>query len=146
MKYLITSLLLIILFFIITPALSQQPKKVVDTREHYIIMQVTQSDSLTQVSIITQLRNIKRLLPHAHIAVAVHGNGLDMLLQSRSNVASHFSGLEAMNVTFVACENTMERKQVSRKDLVPEATTVPSGLVEIILKQEAGWSYVKGGQ
>lgn len=108
-------------------------------------MQVTEGDSLTQLAVIGQVRNIKKQLPDAQIEVVCHANSLDMLLKSGSKVASHIAALTTQNVRFAACENTMARKKATREDLVPGAETVPSGLVEIILKQEEGWSYIKGG-
>jgi intracellular sulfur oxidation DsrE/DsrF family protein len=39
----------------------------------------------------------------------------------------------------------MRRKNVSRGELLPFATTVDSGVAEVVRKQEQGWSYVKSG-
>jgi intracellular sulfur oxidation DsrE/DsrF family protein len=72
-------------------------------------------------------------------------NSLPMSLKAGSKVASHIAELATQNIRFSACEKTMARKKANRADLVPGADTVPSGLVEIILKQEEGWSYIKGG-
>ncbi len=108
-------------------------------------MQVTQADSLTQVAVIGQVRNIKKQLPAAEMEVVCHANGLDMLMKTGSKVASSISELSRMNVKFLACENTMARQKVTVQDLLPEVGTVASGLTEIILKQEQGWSYIKGG-
>jgi intracellular sulfur oxidation DsrE/DsrF family protein len=46
-------------------------------------------------------------------------------------------------VVFEACENTMKKKSLSKEDLLPGTKTVPSGAVEIIRKQSAGYSYFK---
>jgi intracellular sulfur oxidation DsrE/DsrF family protein len=45
----------------------------------------------------------------------------------------------------VACENTMRKYKIEKADLLIEAKTVPSGVVEVILKQEQGWRYLKAG-
>lgn len=140
-------------FFLAIPVLlavgfasfSQKPKVNDMKRRHKVIMQVTQGDSLTQLAVIGQIRNIKQQLPDARIEVVCHANSLDMLLKARSKVASHIAELAQEDVQFVACENTMARRNSAVKDLISSVSTVPSGLVEIILKQEEGWSYVKGG-
>lgn len=139
------TLLLVILAFVTTVAYSQNRSKAKTEQQHKVVMQVTEGDSLTQLAVIGQVKNIKKQLPDARIEIVCHANALDLLLKSGSKVTSHFSALRAMDVQFMACENTMARKKVTASDLVPEAGTVPSGLVEIILKQEAGWSYIKGG-
>ena len=112
---------------------------------HRVVIQVTEGDALTQLAVIGQVRNIKKQLRDVQIEVVCHANSLDMLLTSGSKVASHISGLTPHDVRFVACENTMARKKATVEDLLPGVETVPSGLVEIILKQEEGWSYIKGG-
>lgn len=123
-----------------TGAFSQSPGS-----PHRVIMQVTQADSLTQVAVISQVRNVKKQLPDAEIEVVCHANGLEMLTKTGSKVASSVFELSRMNVKFVACENTMARQHVTVDDLLPQVGTVASGLTEIILKQEEGWSYIKGG-
>lgn len=128
----------------IAPVFSQSNKGIMRTT-HNVVMQVTEGDSLTQLAVIGQVRNIKKQLPDATIEVVCHANSLDMLLKRASKVSSHIADLSLQSVTFIACENTMTRKKVSVEDLLPEVETVPSGLVEIILKQEEGWSYIKGG-
>ncbi len=137
--------LLLICVVMRTQAQEFSNDKVVDTRKHQVVMQVTQGDSLYQLTVIGQLRNIKKALPHAEIEVVCHSQGLPMLVASQTKVAGPIEELSAQGVTFVACENTMQRQKIKRVDLVPQASTVPSGMVEIILKQEAGWAYVKGG-
>jgi intracellular sulfur oxidation DsrE/DsrF family protein len=48
-------------------------------------------------------------------------------------------------VVFAACENTMRKKKVTKDALFPFATTVDSGVAEVVRKQEQGWSYIKSG-
>lgn len=143
MKINIISLFLI--FLSSTFSMAQDNPEVVDTRPHRVVMQVTQADSAFQLTVIGQIRNIKKALPHAEIEVICHSKGLPMLLVETSKVASHVEALLQQQVSFAACENTMRRQKVEAKDLLPGVRTVPSGLAEIILKQEAGWAYVKAG-
>ena len=144
MKHLPLGLILALMGLTIA-AFPQDKKKQNMKAMHRVIMQVTEGDSLTQLAVIGQVRNIKKQLPDAQVAVVCHANSLELLLKTRTKVAAHVAELKPLGVTFIACENTMARKNVTAADLVPGAETVPSGLVEIILKQEDGWSYVKGG-
>ncbi|MDZ7647160.1 MAG: DsrE family protein [Cytophagales bacterium] len=50
----------------------------------------------------------------------------------------------AKGVVFAACNNTMKRRKLTKADLLPTATVVPSAMIELTLKQEKGWAYVKG--
>jgi intracellular sulfur oxidation DsrE/DsrF family protein len=39
----------------------------------------------------------------------------------------------------------MQKHSINKDMLLPNVTIVSSGIAEIILKQEAGWSYLKSG-
>ena len=54
--------------------------------------------------------------------------------------------LSQAGVVFAACENTMKKKNVAKEDLLPFATTVDSGVAEVVRKQEAGWAYLKSSK
>ena len=68
-----------------------------------------------------------------------------MLLLTNAGQAERLQKLSARGIVFAACENTMPKKNVTRTDLLPFATTVDFGVAEVVRKQEAGWSYVKSG-
>ena len=53
--------------------------------------------------------------------------------------------IHATGVVFSVCENTMNKMQINKDQLVPLATTVESGVSEVIRKQEAGYAYIKSG-
>jgi len=53
--------------------------------------------------------------------------------------------LQNPNITFVACEFSMKERNVSKEQIIPEAGFVKAGILEIVIKQEAGWSYIKSG-
>jgi intracellular sulfur oxidation DsrE/DsrF family protein len=40
----------------------------------------------------------------------------------------------------------MRARHLELKDLLPGVTPVPSGIVEVVTKQEQGWVYIKGGR
>lgn len=145
MRHLQSGLIFLVLVSFATAAFSQGVKKNEMEERHKVVMQVTEGDSLTQLAVIGQVRNIKKQLPDAQIDVVCHANSLDMLLKSGSKVARHIADLANQNVRFAACENTMARKKAKPEDLVTGVEKVPSGVVEIILKQEEGASYIKGG-
>ena len=69
-----------------------------------------------------------------------------MLIAKNSKVpVSSLGDWKAKGVIFAACNNTMRRRGVKPGDLVNEAQIVPSAMVELVLKQEEGWAYLKGG-
>ncbi|HEY9560009.1 MAG TPA: DsrE family protein [Anseongella sp.] len=113
--------------------------------EHRVVMQVTQGQPAAQRAVITQIKNIQRGLPGTAMHVVCYGQGIYLLVADTTEVAAQLAELGQANVSFVICENAMRSNKITLGDLVTGTVVVPSGLVEIILKQEAGWAYVKGG-
>lgn len=115
-------------------------------KPHRIVMQFSSGDSLSQASVLGQVRNIRTEWPDARIEVVCHGPGLDLLTSAGSRIpAATMADWKSKGVVFAACQNTMRRRGVKAEDLLREATMVPSAMTELVLKQEEGWSYVKGG-
>ena len=53
---------------------------------------------------------------------------------------------DGKGVILAACQNSMRARGVKTEDLFPFAAQVDSGVAELVRKQEAGWSYIKGGE
>ncbi|WP_209329949.1 DsrE family protein [Lunatimonas salinarum] len=119
--------------------------QVVDQEPHRVVYQVTKGETVDQEQVIGQLNNILRALPNAQIEVVCHGMSLPLVLREKSQVTDGITDLLSRGVAFVACENTMRRAKATKEDLISGVTTVPSGLAEIILRQEQGWAYIKAG-
>ena len=79
------------------------------------------------------------------VEIVAFGSGIGML-KLDTPVRSDIESLQKAGVHFVACANSMRVAHLTITDLVPNATVVPSGIVEIVRKQEEGWSYIKGGR
>lgn len=83
------------------------------------------------------------------IEVIAHGKGVGMLLAKTAatnpELKATVEKLHASGVVFAVCENTLKRMQITKDQLVPLATTVDSGVSEVIRKQEAGYAYIKSG-
>lgn len=116
-------------------------------REHRVVMEVSTDDPTVWEAVLNNVENVRAAFGSDATAVTLvaHGGGLQMLLRSNTAQMPRMEKLAAGGVVFAACENTMLRKKVSRSDLLPFATTVDSGVAEVVRKQEQGWSYVKSG-
>jgi intracellular sulfur oxidation DsrE/DsrF family protein len=139
MKYLIISAFL----FISLQMKAQDAPVVVDNKVHKMVMQFTVGDSTEQSSVVLQVANIRQAWPKAQIEVVCHSSGLNLLIKGKSKVASKVEELSAQGIVFAACNNTMRRMKIGKDALLPTAVVVPSAMVELVLKQEDGWAYVK---
>lgn len=136
---------LVAALFITCSLYAQQSESVVDLKKHRIVMQFSDGDSLSQASVVGQVKNIRSAWPNAEVEVVCHGPGLDLLINSKSKVADQVTAWNSQGVVFAACNNTMKRRNVKKEDLIPAGVIVPSAIIELTLKQEKGWSYIKGG-
>lgn len=124
---------------------AQQNSEVVDMKKHRIVMQFSDGDSLSQASVTGQVKNIRTAWPNAEIEVVCHGPGLDLITTSKAKASKAVEEWAAKGILFSACNNTMRRRNVKKEDLLPSARVVPSAMVQLTLRQEEGWAYVKGG-
>jgi intracellular sulfur oxidation DsrE/DsrF family protein len=138
---------ILLLLFIVSgfTSLAQQNDGVVDMKKHKIVMQFTDSDSLSQATVLGQVKNIRTAWPNADIEVVCHGGGLDLLQTAKSKVNSQIAEWSGKGVVFAACNNTMKRRNIKKEDLLKNIIVVPSAMIELTLKQEQDWAYVKGG-
>ncbi|MBK8699468.1 MAG: DsrE family protein [Saprospiraceae bacterium] len=137
MKHLKLALALVA-FFITTAVWSQGAN-------HKIVFQFTLADSMQQKAFSNQLKNIRKIWPEAQIEVVAYNQGIDFLLTKRSRHHDIITDLKKKGVTFMVCQNTMNQRNIKAEELIPEAAIVPSGIAELVEKQEQGWSYIKGG-
>lgn len=93
------------------------------------------------------LKNVTNILKDqngmAEIDVVCHGGGIGLVVKGQSKHADEVARLIKEGVRFAACENTMRDKSIAKDQLLPGVTTVPSGAVEVIRKQQEGYGYFK---
>lgn len=115
------------------------------SNQHKVVIQLTSEDSLVHKSLMKQLNNILTAAPDTKIEVVCHGPGINMLVIDKTTVHDKIQQMKSKGVVFMACENTLKERNIPKEKIISEAGFVPSALVEIITKQEEGWSYIKAG-
>jgi len=114
--------------------------------KHHIIMQLSSNDTLVWKGLMNNLKHLKAGWGDSvQIEVVSHGPGIEMLMTAKTTQQKKIAAFKAMGIVFVGCENTLKERNIPRDALIPEAGTVPTGVGEIVLKQEQGWSYIKVG-
>jgi len=114
-------------------------------KNHEIIFQFSTSDTLAQKALMKQLNNILNESPNTKIEVVCHGPGLVMLVKNKTTVYNSLQQMHRRGVWFVACEFSMSERNVTKEEIITEAGFVKGGIIEIVDKQEKGWSYIKSG-
>ena len=112
-------------------------------KEHKIVFDFTKADTASFATLVRHASNVMSATGNAQLEIVCHGQGLDFLLKDRSTIPTEIESLSKLNVVFAACEASMKRRGIAKDQLVNQAITVPSAMVEISLKQQQGWSYIK---
>jgi intracellular sulfur oxidation DsrE/DsrF family protein len=137
--------LIIILINILGPQISFAQDTAHSTI-HRIVFQASSSDPLVQKSITKQLSNLKEGWGDSVIIeVVCHGPGIELLMPSKTQYLAEIQSLMSKKIDFVVCENSMRERKVTKEEILAGSRFVKMGLGEIVIKQEKGWSYIKGG-
>ena len=116
------------------------------TTTHKVVVQLNSADTAAWGGVIGNIKNLSKIWPdQLQIEVVVHGRALDFLVASKSHLVNDVEHLSKKGIVFSACENTMGKYGITKQMLIPSVFTVPSGVGEVILKQEQGWSYLRAG-
>ena len=107
------------------------------------VVHINFADSERQKHGLKNVTNILKEEKRAEIEVVCHGGGIGLLVKDKTDHADDVARLIKEGVRFAACENTLRDKSIPKENLLPDVTTVPSGAVEVICKQQKGFGYFK---
>lgn len=84
----------------------------------------------------------------ARVEVITNGGGLSLLMAGISPYAERIQRMqkEYNDLTFVACQNTIERIQQElglQAKLLPGVVVIDSGVAQIMRRQNQGWAYIQ---
>ena len=115
-----------------------------NAQTHKVVVQLNTSDTLVWHGALKNISNLQTALgPTTQIELVAHGSGIGILIDGKTTQKAKIAELAATGVLFKACENTIRERKIDRSTILTQAGTVPSGVAEVVLKQEAGWAYLK---
>ena len=150
MKTLLKTIALAALTALPFTAMTAEPEKPAADKIHKVVFEVAIDGAEKWQGALRNVENTRKELGAAtKIEVVTHGKGVGMLLAKTSaenaELKAKLDQLHAAGVVFAACENTMKREKLEKKDLVELSTTVPTGVSEVVRKQADGYAYIKSG-
>ena len=115
-----------------------------NAQTHKVVVQLNTSDTLVWHGALKNISNLQTALgPNTQIELVAHGAGISILVDGKTTQKAKIAELAATGVLFKACENTIRERKIDRSIILTQVGTVPSGVAEVVLKQEAGWAYLK---
>ena len=109
-----------------------------------VVIQVSDGDASKWNLALNNARNLQADLGAASVEIEIvaYGPGLGMLKRD-STVATRVDEALTSGVKLVACENTMRAQKLTEPDMLPSISYVGAGVVEIMQRQQQGWSYLR---
>lgn len=110
------------------------------------IIQLTSDDTKAHRSMIRQIGNLRAHLGNAvDVRVVCHGASLPFCVLAENPFTSEIQALLNQHVTIAACRNMLASNDVNADQLIDGIEVIPSGIAELVILQQEGWSYVKAG-
>ena len=119
---------------------------------HKLALQISDNDPAKMNAVLNVAANVSKYYSdkgeEIEIQVVAFNAGLNMLRQDKSPVLTRLTSFKQgmPNVSFKACENTLEamtRKEGKEPPLVDNAERVKAGVVTLIELGEQGWTIVR---
>jgi len=109
-----------------------------------VVIQVSDGDGAKWNLALNNARNLQTDLGsnNVEIEIVAYGPGIGML-KLDSPVANRVREAKDAGVKVLACENTMKGQKLARSDMLDGIGYVGAGVVEIMQKQQEGWSYLR---
>jgi uncharacterized protein len=109
------------------------------------VWELPTGDTSVQAGVYRQVNNVLNAAPDTKIEIVFHGNAVYALLNDTGYYKQELLKLHQRGVLFAVCNNSLKKRSIDPKRVIPQAFVVPSAFVEIIRKQQEGWSYIKAG-
>jgi hypothetical protein len=120
--------------------------------KHRLALQISDNDPGKMNAVLNVAANVSKYYSakgeEAEIEIVAFNAGLNMLRVDKSPVLTRLKSFKQgmPNVSFIACENTLEtmtRNEGKEPPLVDNATRVPAGVVTLMELAEKGWTIVR---
>jgi intracellular sulfur oxidation DsrE/DsrF family protein len=110
------------------------------------VWELPTGDTAVQSGVYRQVNNVLNAAPDTKIELVFHGNAVYALLNDTGYYKQEILKLHQRGVLFAVCNNSLKKRSIDPKRVIPQAFVVPSAFVEIIRKQQEGWSYIKADE
>jgi len=113
-------------------------------KKHRVVFQVSDNNPKKWNLALNNANNVQHALGKKNVAIeiVVYGPGIHMLTLN-STVANRLAKAKKAGIKVVACENTMHKLKLTRADMLSTVGYVPGGVLELMKRQQEGWSYIR---
>ena len=114
------------------------------TAKNRALFQVTDNDPARWNLILNNMNFLREGVggEGAEIELVAYGPGI-LMLKADSPVKARVAEAIKAGVKVNVCQNTMSVMTFKQADMLPDVGYVPSGVVEVMKKQQQGWAYIR---
>ena len=125
-------------------AMKNRPAVQTHAARYRAVFHIAGGDSKKWNQALNNAQNVQKTLGKGNgdIEIVANGGGIGML-KFDSVVGDRVQEALKNGVKILACENTMKRMNLTKNDMLPNIGYTPSGVIEVMQKQQEGWSYVR---
>ncbi|MBU0631849.1 DsrE family protein [bacterium] len=137
------SLVLMICVFAFADTRFAEPKPSIDNQRQ-ILFSINSGDEEKINHVLSSANNVLKFYgpENVHMRIVCYYHGIKALLKKETEIAVRVDALMQYDVEFVACENTMKTKHISKEELIDGSEIVTAGIVEIAERIKEGWIYI----
>ncbi|WP_316803697.1 DsrE family protein [Pedobacter nototheniae] len=117
---------------------------IADQKKYKAVYQLNSDEDKKILATIKNINNAledPRLKGKLEIELVVHGGGV-ISFKKDSPYQEQFLQLKNKGVILAECENTLKERNISKDELLPFISYVPSGNGELIIRQAQGWAII----
>ena len=109
-----------------------------------VVFQMSDGESAKWSLALNNMHNLQVDLggDQVDLELVAYGPGIGML-KADSPMAQRISDMLKTGAKLLACENTMKAMKLVHADMLPGIGYVPSGVVELVRKQQQGHAYIR---
>ncbi len=109
-----------------------------------VVLQVSDNDPAKWNLALNNANNLQKEVgkDNIDIEIVAYGPGIGML-KVESEVGNRVQEAKEAGIKTVACLNTMRKANLKQDDMLSSIGFVPSGVVELMKKQEQGYAYLR---
>ena len=109
-----------------------------------LVIQVSDADSGKWNLALNNASNVQQAYgaDKVEIEIVTYGPGIGMLKMD-SPIANRIDESKKAGIAIVACQNTMKHMKLTDADMLPNTSYVPSGVVELLKKENEGYGYIR---
>ena len=109
-----------------------------------VVFQMSDGESAKWSLALNNMHNLQVDLggDQVDLELVAYGPGIGML-KADSPMAQRINDMLKTGAKLVACENTMKAMKLVHADMLPGIGYVPSGVVELVRKQQQGHAYIR---